>query len=95
MKNKKGHKGKKPTTKKMKPKNTDITDIPCLSEDNQYINEMEILKENSNKNKIELKGSKSTEPFKCKFCVESFSDLINMKIHLKVHAIAMFGKIKP
>ena len=74
----------------MKPKNTDITD--------KYINEMKILPNNSKKNKIELKGSKSTkstEPFKCKFCDKSFSDLINMKIHLKVHAIAMFGKIKP
>ena len=83
----------------MKPKNTDITfsdkDIPCLSEDNQNINQMEILPKDSKKNKIELKGSKSNEPFKCKFCVKSFSDLINMKIHLKVHAIAMFGKIKP
>ena len=84
----------------MKPKNTDITfsdkDIPCLSEDNhQNINEMKIFKKNNKKNKIELKGSTSTEPFKCKFCDKSFSDLINMKIHLKVHAIAMFGKIKP
>ena len=99
MNNKKEHNVKKPTTKKMKPKNTDITfsekDIPCLSEGNQNINEMEILKKKSKKNKVELKGSKSTEPFKCKFCVKSFSDLINMKIHLKVHAIAMFGKIKP
>ena len=80
----------------MKPKNADITDIPCLSEDNQNINEKEILPKNSKKkNKFDLKGSKSTEPFKCKFCVKSFSDLINMKIHLKVHAVAMFGKIKP
>ena len=85
----------------MKPKNTDKTfsdkDVPCLPEDNhKYINEMKILPKNSKKkNKFELKGSKSTEPFKCKFCVESFSDLINMKIHLKVHAISMFGKIKP
>ena len=99
MNNKKQHKVKKLTAKKTKPKNTDITfsdkDISCLSEDNQNINEMEIFKKNSKKNKIELKGSKSNEPFKCKFCVKSFSDLINMKIHLKVHAIAMFGKIKP
>ena len=99
MNNKKEHKIKKPTTKKIKPKKTDITfcdkDIPCLSEDNQNINQMEILPKDSKKNNIELKGSKSTEPFKCKFCVKSFSDLINMKIHLKVHAIAMFGKIKP
>ena len=42
--------------------------------------------------KIELKGSKNNEPFKCKFCVKSFSDLNNMKTHLKVHAKAMFGK---
>ena len=42
--------------------------------------------------KIELKGSKNNEPFKCKFCVKSFSDLNNMKMHLKVHAKAMFGK---
>ena len=49
------------------------------------------IAEDSN-GKIELKGSKSNEPFKCKFCVKSFSDLNNMKTHLKVHAKAMFGK---
>ena len=65
----------------------------CEKEKTETLSEktLKTIAEDSN-GKIELKGSKSNEPFKCKFCVKSFSDLNNMKMHLKVHAKAMFGK---
>ena len=65
----------------------------CENEETETLSEktFKTIVEGSN-GKIELKGSKNNEPFKCKFCVKSFSDLNNMKTHLKVHAKAMFGK---
>ena len=55
-------------------------------EDDETLSEktFETIAENS-KGKIESGSTKSYEPFSCKFCLESFSDLNNMKMHLKIH----------
>ena len=60
------------------------------NEDNETLSEktFETIVEDSN-GQIELVKAESYEPFSCKFCVESFSDLNNMKMHLKVHAKAV------
>ena len=60
------------------------------NEDNETLSEktFETIVEDSN-GLIELVKAESYEPFSCKFCVESFSDLNNMKMHLKVHAKAV------
>ena len=60
------------------------------NENNETLSEktFETIVEDSN-GKIELVKAESYEPFSCKFCVESFSDLNNMKMHLKVHAKAV------
>ena len=38
---------------------------------------------------IDSVKAESYEPFFCKFCVESFSDLNDMKMHLKIHEKAV------
>ena len=48
------------------------------------VEDTQTLPEESNK-QIESERSESYEPFSCKFCVKSFSDLNDMKMHLKVH----------
>ena len=80
----------------------EILDLPIKIEkpENSFENEesenlsektFKTIAEDSN-GKIESERSQSYEPFSCKFCVKSFSDLNDMKWHLKVHAKAMFGK---
>ena len=49
----------------------------------------ETFAEDSN-GQIDSVKAESYEPFLCKFCVESFSDLNDMKMHLKIHEKAAF-----
>ena len=46
------------------------------------------------KGKIRSGSKESSELFSCKFCLESFSDLNKMKMHLKIHDKAILGKKK-
>ena len=48
----------------------------------------ETIAEDSN-GQIESVKAENYEPFSCKFCVESFSDLNDIKMHLKVHEKAV------
>ena len=56
------------------------------NEDYETLSEktFETFAEDSN-GQIDSVKAESYEPFLCKFCVESFSDLNDMKMHLKVH----------
>ena len=61
-------------------------------EENETLSEktFERIAEDSN-GKIKLGRSEGYELFSCKFCDKSFSELSNMKVHLKVHAKIMSG----
>ena len=78
---------------KPKVKNENL-DLPVKIEppENSFeVEDTQTLPEESNK-QIESERSESYEPFSCKFCVKSCSDLNNMKMHLKVHAEAALGQ---
>ena len=65
------------------------------NEDDESLSEktFETIPEDS-RGKIELGSKESYELFSCKFCLESFIDLDNMKMHLKIHDKAILGKKK-
>ena len=65
------------------------------NEDTETLSEktFETFAEDSN-GEIESVKAESYEPFSCRFCDESFSELNNMKMHLKIHDKAILGKKK-
>ena len=65
------------------------------NEDDETMSEktFETITEDSEE-KIRSGSKESSELFSCKFCLESFSDLNKMKMHLKIHDKAILGKKK-
>ena len=70
---------------------TELPENSFENEDYEIMSEktIETFAEDSN-GQIDSVKAESYEPFLCKFCVESFSDLNEMKMHLKIHEKAAF-----